>query len=284
MIIRINQVPVDFTLEKERTFSDVTEALRAWAEGQNIALLGILADGKALAPDDQTPLAALATLDVEAVPAGERDLARVAVIARYFALLAHEASAPKPDVLADLHREYPAVRSAVFPLLFPFAPRVTPALEVLDGPWDQQDIQQAAQRLAIEAEALRKELQSPSLALAETLEVLVVHVNSLEALPALFQKGLDKDALALIVGLFTVLEDLGRRVARFLGQEALPTDEWNQFSGELQPFLKEAAAALEAGDYILLTDLLEYEITPRLKTVRDLFPGVENLDPQPELL
>ncbi len=285
MTIRINQIAVDFTLEKERTFADLTTSLRAWANGQDLAVIGILADGKALGPDDATPLDEIRAVEVEAVPAGQRDLARVAVIARFFSLLAQGAQGGDQALVSELHQEFGSVRSALFPLLSPVAPRILGALEVLDGPWnDPAVLKQAAAKLAHEAEGLRRELQAPGAALSQSLDSLEFSLTSLEALAGLFQKGRDREGFDLILQLFTVLEDLGRQApqAALNAQDDLAS--WVRFHAELHPLLKEAEAALNTGDYVLLTDLLEYEVSPRLKTVRGLFSQTLQLDPANELL
>jgi len=285
MTIRINQIAVDFALERERTFADLTASLRAWANSQNLAVLGILADGKALGPDDQVSLADISEVDVEAVPVGERDLARVAVLARFFSLLAQGWERRDQTLISVLQQEFSSVREAVFPLLSPIAPRLLPPLKILDGPWtDSEALAQAALKVAREVENIRWELQNPVHALAATFDALEESLDHLDALAGLFQRGMDKDGLDLIVRLFTAYEDLGRRagLAR-RGKESMTT-EWAKFNTELQPFLQEAGGALEAGDYILLTDLLEYEVTPRLRSVRKLFPEVLNLDRVPDLL
>ena len=285
MTIRINQVSVEFTLEKERTFADLTASLRAWATVENLAVVGILADGRALGPDDQTPLAVIDGVEVETVPADGHDIARIDVIARFFSLLALGWQNRDQGLISELRKEFPSVKSALFPLLSPVAQRLEPWLGVLEAPWnDTEALERAARHVAQEAEALRREMQDPVAALAETLDTLEFSLVSLDAVSGLFQRGLDRDGLDLILRLFTVLEDLGRRAARARKGKAEGVTEWAQFNTELQPLLKDAAEALAADDYILLTDLLEYEISPRLQTVRALFPETANLDRVGELL
>ena len=279
MTIRINQIAVDFTLEKERTFADLTVALRAWALGQDLALLGILADGRALGPEDPTPLDSLGVVDVEAVPAGERDLARSAVLARYFSLLTQAFTSQDQALRAELQAEYPGVRAALFPLLDPFGSRIKSALEVLDGAWTASDALASSAALVAEAaEDRRHELQSPVQALAETLDRLDLCLDNLGDLGLVFQRGEDKTGFDRILELFTVLGDLGRRVL-FGPEDEASKSQWSTFVEELQPFLREAETALAGGDYILLTDLLEYEVCPRLREVRDRLPAFPNLDP-----
>lgn len=284
MTIRINQIAVDFTLEKEKNLADLTVALRAWATGQNLAILGILVDGKALGPDN-TPLDQFHTIDVEAVPTGERDLARVAVVTRFFSLLAHGWASNSQELIEELRVEYPSVRGAVLSLLETFGDRVRGPLATLDRPWtDAATLEAAALQISQEAESRRKELQSPSLALAQTLGTLDSMLSELTDLGLLFQQGRDKEAFNLILRLFTLVEDTNRRAELYLRDRGHQSLAWGTFHDELQPFLRETEGALSSADYILLTDLLEYEVLPRLVGLKTLFPEISNLDPVSGLL
>jgi hypothetical protein len=279
MTIRINQTPVEFTLEHEKTLADLTLSLRSWAESQNVAVVGILADGKALGPDDATPLASLGVVDVEAVPASEHDAARASVVSQYFDLVAQAWTDANTELVSELKREYQGVRSALFPLMAPLASRIDAALQVLDQPWSPASAT-AARLVADEAEARRFELRQPRQALAQTLENLEACLDTLTEVGVLFQKGQDKDAFSRILGLFLLVEEGERRA----GLQPGPNSAWEDFLAEFQPFLKEAEEALAAADFILLTDLLEYEVTPRLRTLKTLFPTLSKLDPAPDLL
>ena len=267
MTIRINQIAVDFTLEKEKTFADLTESLQEWAATQELAIMGVLADGKALEPQDNLPLSDVQLVEVEAVPTTERDLARMDVISQYFALLAQALERNDQAMIGELHRDYPSIREALILLASSMVRRWEANLAVLDGPWaDGQTLGEVCRNLANETGTLRWEWQQPEKALAVTLSNLSRGLDELENLAVLFQKGQDKDGFALILRLFTLLEDLGRRIPLAITKREERLD-WEGLSGELQPFLKEAEDALSSGDYILLTDLLEYEVTPRLRTI-----------------
>lgn len=282
MTIHINQIAVDFTLENERTLADLTSALRTWAHEQDLAILGILADGQALGADDPTPLDQIHQIDVEAVPVGERDLARVAVVAKFFALVAHAATHNDGPLLSELRQEYASVRGALFPLLSVVESRLRSALEVLDAPWtDTGQVQKAASRLAVESEGRRLELQAPKQALLKTVQALVDSAKVATEVGALFQQGRDHDGFERILALFNHWEDLARRTSA-AGVDEIP--RWQKFHRELQPFLQETEGALSSGDYVLLSDLLEYEILPRLFGLPDLFPEVSNLDPAESVL
>lgn len=278
MIVRINQTAVDFTLEHETTLAQFLASLGQWAAAEQLSIRGILVDGLSVDADER-PLTSVRTIDVETVPLSEEQRARADVIATYFDLVSQAARSSSPSLVDELHREYPSVRAALFPLLAPWEGRLTEALGRLDGPWTNSLLAEAADELSEAASARLKELQAPAEALAETLTSLEVRAASLNELGLLFQRGQDKDAFARILSLFTVVEDVERRAELYVKQNADVQSAWTDFSTEWQPFLKETEAALDAGDYILLTDLLEYEILPRLLSLRPLFPALPNLDP-----
>lgn len=259
MTILINQSAVDFTLEQETTYAALVTSLQTWAASQNLAILGILADGRALPPDDTLALSTIQLVEVEVVGAQDEDLSRIEVLERYFVLVAQGVAADDNALLSELRAEYAEVRKALFPLLEAWKERLEWALEVVDGNWDDLPaLGAAASAVVTSTGEARRELLDPAAALEETLEALDAALANLEDLGTLFHRGRDKDALEKILGLFTLLGDAGRRA---------PVG-WRAFFEELQPFLKETEQALALGDYILLADLLEYEVSPRIRDLK----------------
>lgn len=272
MIIRINETPVDFTLEHETTFADLHRSLTQWAANEQLELLSVLGDGKDLSPDDLAALDTLQTVEVEAVPVSEGTMARLAVIARFFALLAQS------DAAGELRAQYQGIRGVLPTLLAPVAHRLQDAFETLDKWTDEAPA--AASRIAMETAALHRELSDPKLALQEALSQLDDALPG-DELAGLFQKGQDKEGFGRILALFTAFEDLSRRADLALGAAKIESPAWTEFLDDLRPFLTEARDALEAADHILLTDLLEYEIVPRLTGVRSCFSILDPAYGQP---
>src|SRR6185369_15937253 len=128
MIIRINDTPVDFTLEHETTFADLRRSLVQWAETEKLELISVLGDGKDLSPDDPAALEKLSTVEVEAVPVAQGAMARLAVIAKFFTLVAHAEGAGD-----DLRAQYRGIRDVLPTLLSPVAHRLGDAFEAIDA-------------------------------------------------------------------------------------------------------------------------------------------------------
>lgn len=284
MNIRINQVSVDFALETETTLADLARSLGLWADSQNMSVFSILADGKAWAQEEEFPLSGIAEVEVEVVPAADRELARVEVVGEFFSLLEQGCVQGDSHLLSELRQEFGLVRPALFPLLDPIASRLNPDLTVLDGAWENLAvIGESARRIAASTTAFGRELKEPSEALYQTLDRLEASLDPLSDLGLLFQKGQDREGFELILNLFTWLEDLSRLAPLHFRTHGGEEPAWIQFHSDLQPVLQEAENALAAEDYILLTDLIEYELTPRLRSARSTL-STSVLDPAPGLL
>lgn len=269
MNIRINQVAVDFALETETTLAELSHSMSLWADSQNMAISSILADGRAIVQDEAVPLSGISEVEVEVVPVAERELVKVEVVGDFFSLLEQACSKGDSALLSELHREYLLVRPALFPLLDAVASRLNPDLAVLDGSWEQgTGIGEAARHIVAETKAFGRELREPTTALFETLDRLEASLGSLSDLGLFFQKGQDRDGFELILNLFTLLEDLSRLAPLHFRALGGQDNGWTEFHRDLQPVLQEAEGALAVEDYILLTDLIEYELTPRLRSAR----------------
>jgi hypothetical protein len=271
MTLCINQVPVDFTLENEATLAELETSLRSWARSQGLTILSFLADGRAQG-DEPRPLDGLSRVDVEVVPAEDELQARLEVLTQYLDLVARAAEVDQ-GTLTDLKAELGPVVQALENLGLEG--------EALKTAWPD------ARALASVAEDLGRRLRvlphPTSRDWVATLGRLEVAGPSLTELPDFFQKGRDQEAFDRILVIFTDLMRLGIEVESALSP-GVNRRGWDEFQSSLTPFLKEAEGAMETQDYVLLTDLLEYEIAPRISEIRPLLSSLINLDPRQDVL
>lgn len=271
MTLCINQVPVDFTLEAEATLADLEASLRSWAQTQGLSVLSLLADGRAT--PGAHPLEGVSRVDVEVVAAADEPQARLEVLAHFLDLV-DQAAATDPGALDGLRPELPPVIDALGAL----------GLEAshLEASWDRPEaLAKAARGLRTRLGALTP--GSGPAGVVVLLDGLEGAVAAFTELSGLFQKGRDREAFDRILAVFTDLMGLGVAVESVLanGENRGP---WDEFQGSLRPFLHEAEAAMEAQDFVLLTDLLEYEVGPRILELRPLLSTLFNLDPRQGVL
>jgi len=121
----------------------------------------------------------------------------------------------------------------------------------------------------LEDQVARKlgELEGPGVALGRLAEELEPCLERAADVSLLLQTGRDREAMELIVR-FT---ELSQALVRALASADLPTvdgREPREFFSELNRMLRELAQAFEARDTVLIGDLMEYEIAPRLRKLQ----------------
>ncbi|HEY9595857.1 MAG TPA: hypothetical protein VHE79_15365, partial [Spirochaetia bacterium] len=118
--------------------------------------------------------------------------------------------------------------------------------------WESRDIS-GIEWLAVEA-AL------PADALAGSRARLAACIKRLPEVSLLLQTGRDKEAMAIVVEFTDTFQSL-TDILPFLG----PDEERARVFAELTPPLRDLIAAFTNRDSVLIGDLLEYEVAPRLE-------------------
>ncbi|HUI69350.1 MAG TPA: hypothetical protein VL354_02445, partial [Spirochaetia bacterium] len=108
----------------------------------------------------------------------------------------------------------------------------------------------------------------PREAIARAMADLRARVEKLPEVSVLLQTGKDKQAMDTIIG-FTDSVQAVLALVPFLA----PDPERGRMIAELTPILRDLVAAFDAKDSVLIGDLLEYEVAPR---VTRLIPFLES--------
>ena len=129
--------------------------------------------------------------------------------------------------------------------------------------WPPARLQEAAAVIAELRELLARRLADAS-APGEALKRCAAQIReSMAKLPEvsiLLQTGKDKAAMEIVIGFADVVQSL-LGLLPFLPRTRIAESS----SGELTPFLRDLVSAFDAKDSVLIGDLLEYEITPRIE-------------------
>ena len=105
----------------------------------------------------------------------------------------------------------------------------------------------------------------PREALARRMSDLRARVAQLPEVSVLLQTGKDKAAMEIVIGFTDTVQSLLALVP-FLPPDA----ERGRTVAELTPVLRDLVAAFDAKDSVLIGDLLEYEIAPRVERLMPL--------------
>jgi hypothetical protein len=274
MKLVINQNPVEMTLEDERTVRDLLDSLEKWAHQQGQVVIGALVDGRvATAESEAIGLDRVGLVELETVAQDKQLGARLGIVAEYLILASRAVSTANIPLLNDLHSEFGPIRESLNGLgLWNAAERAD-----LEKPWNTETVKNVLQRLSARVLERQEMLVAPRLPLSRTLGVLATQLQGLDTLPLLWQRGQDKLAVEKVLGLVTVLEELDR-IAPLALESAGNSFSWIDFRNSVQPFLAEVRQALETEDFVLVCDLIEYELAPRLQACHDTLSPDFSLD------
>lgn len=283
MEIQVNDQPVDFTLEGEHTLGEVVQGLERWLEGSPLVLYSVLHGGRELLnlPPEQwaaTPQAEIGRLEVtvkhneELIRANLKTAAEFLAMAQTFTAgpetdpaLARELRSGLPHLAESLRRHFPAPE--VEQGLAGLAARLS---EAPPGAPSEESRRETGLRLASlqNRVALRlEELEDPQRALRRLAADLAPCIEQAAEVSLLLQTGRDREAMAAIMRLSELTQAMVRllEAAKLSAIDGRPPRD---YFGELNRILKELIEAFEAKDSVLIGDLMEYEIAPRLRKLQ----------------
>jgi hypothetical protein len=264
MDITINGNPADITLEKERTLGELLLGIENWLSGSGHSLSGLQVDGEVIKADSVADAFRwdLEKIETIAIKTSTRsELLAEALAAAKAALKTYG------EVVFDeqnrVREHWEKSPSGLF--LSEKAPELYNGMvETLQG---EGLSPQKMERLIDER---LEELENPQEELVTMAETVTGIVKRLEDLPLDIQTGRDQQA-AETVSLFSGITEKLYRLIFLLYQRGVLTDAVTvadlsiyAFIEEFTTALKELLAAYEGKDAVLVGDLAEYELAPRL--------------------
>jgi hypothetical protein len=264
MEILINGSPADITLETEKTIGDILSGLDQWLEGNGGRLSGILIDGKKIEPDGLgeafgRSLGGIGSLDFTVSSWGE--LAAEALLSLEAICGAWEGLSF--DSRGEARERWEGSAAAAFlaseiPDMYDFAARSLAGEGLSPG------------NLRLLVTERLQELENPGEEINRTEGLVSAVAGRLEDLPLDIQTGKDGRAAETMQLFSRIAEKLFRFLfilkVSGLPPETLVIDGRNvkDFISEFNSALKELNAAYENRDAVLIGDLAEYELAPRL--------------------
>lgn len=275
MNIRINGVPISFELEQEKTAGEVYDGVIAWLQSAGHRLEALRLNDEKIDDFDGawrgTPVEEIADFDFDARSLREQQIEDLETIIHYTELLERvmrEGSAEQRDAVLD---ELPHVAGGIA--------RTTPDLAGLldeplrDGDHHDETVRERAARRAGEIRLIldgrQRELLDPVHEMRSTLDALDAILPTFEEIPGEIQSG-DRSGAMDTVARFTELAARELRILPLI-VETHPAIENESIDGvtlsESIPGMNELFSELESAftnsDFVLIGDLLEYELLPR---------------------
>jgi hypothetical protein len=276
--IRINDQPLAFRLENERTLGEVLRGLEQWLAGSELVLCEARCAGRDLlaSPAEEwsaTPPGEVQRLELTVRHAWELRRENLRTLQEFLKAARDFAAGPAAPVAEELLRGYPLFleslrrhSEAEIGGSFPIGAGLAPELCRLDA--------QARAALASAASSLQEligrrlaEAEDPRSALARLSSELEATAAGISEVSVLLATGRDRQAMEAVVR----FSELCQRLLVLLGRLGVPAvggREPAEFFAGLNGVLQELITAFQAHDTVLIGDLLEYEIAPRLRQLR----------------
>lgn len=274
MTICVNGEEIDFKLETEKTAGEVMAGLSDWLENSGLLLGGIRLDGNIVGLGDQmwrsTPVSDIRFVEIEAITVRAGRIRQLETARDYLALLKVSVDECNEEVLTDLAENYQDLYVMLPNILDEgLNPVVVPNLEKVfkecgfpppEGSkiQDPKKLSEEAARMADLMENRLREARDPERESAAAAAALASIAITLDDVAVNLQTGKDRKAIDTIIRMTEMLQKLMRSLYWAGGNNAVEVAE------DMNGILSELEEGLRAGDTVLIGDLLEYEIKPRL--------------------
>jgi len=280
--IQINDQNLDFTIEQNETLGEVVKDIEAWLDGTDLVLYSVKHGDRELLsiPYEQwgpTPHSEVETLEVRVKHARELAGLNLQTILEYLDMLKRSVTASDGNRLGELMSGFPALIESL-QKHFPNDPLLQ-SLGSLFGAgeakqvlaWSEEKRHQAFELVDLihaRVSFRLQELQDPKAALKTLSGALAVCIEDVSEISILLQTGRDRQAMDTIVRFSDLSQSLVRLVASIFPENS--NKDLESFYHELNGVLSELLEAFDAKDSVLIGDLMEYEIAPRLERLRSI--------------
>jgi len=291
MKLLINNQNVNFTLENEKNLGDVVAGINKWLKGSGFNITDLRIDDEPLNLEEKETwqgrsIDSIDTLYVNVKHITELRIANLETVLQYLNLLKKAIQDENRALYSELVPGFPFmleslknnflietnnVESDTFPgneILHPIPIEKINQLE-------EQEKSEYLKRIKIIEESLVtaiRDIENPKESLNTLTEELKKASEGISEVSILLQTGRDREAMGNIIKfsnltgrLFRILSSLSSSGVVNINELKIGNKSSKEFYEELNSNLKELIEAFKTNDSVLIGDLLEYEIAPRIE-------------------
>ncbi len=276
MEIKIDKEPINYSLDNETTLGEVVHGIEDWLDNAGMLIGAMRIDDKELPVQEREqwqslPLESITELDVETVMLYEAIYEELQIVRLYVQNLSEAVLANDTHKIRELKNDFSIVGDYLEKLLR------TNNTDRIEGLLEKED-EQARKTVIQFLDSIRllineriREIEEPREELQRLTALLEKTNNDLREVSLLLQTGKDKEAMDLVIT-FTELSQKLLRILQ-LGNQLQVIDsasltvngtDINGFYTELNSFFTELQEAFESKDSVLIGDIFEYEVAPRI--------------------
>jgi len=301
--IFINGESLNFTLEDEKQLGEVYDNVHNWLSDQGFLVMKAEEENRDLTAEEanrwrEKPLSEVISVEFEVKSITDMSFEILQPLHQYLLLLVKGIEQRNFEVLSDLADDFKTIETRLNQL-FSSAPEKGKNSDILlfrsciqesgifEGEIKNKDAFDASLNLtrgflSLVEERIR-EITAPREEFLNTIEELAKSIEPINEIPVLLQTGKDREAMRTVIQFTELSQKLIRlfpilKVSEgFDMQQKLSSGEsLEEFYEDLKSILLEVNEAFIAKDSVLIGDLLEYEVSPRLEnlvTITDSLKG-----------
>jgi hypothetical protein len=288
MIITINGNPVSFQLEQERTVGDVLMSIDSWLDGQGLIMTKVDVDGQCVSEDigpvNGKEIVSVGTLDIGAERVSRFRRQALSQSSDWLDGIARWTAGSAEESVGALKTEGDLIISTNSGFLNPeesslleFARTALSAASDTSEVGERAGLSSEISRIAALLSERLAELDDPRGQVLKASRELNAERESFLNIPVYLQTGREKEAMSA-VSRFTDLFSKTLRMIPALNESGIDTlslkigdQSSTDFFNKLNETLIELMDAFSRKDTVLIGDLSEYEILPRLETMYSAF-------------
>ncbi len=300
MEITLNSKPFDVTIENEKNLGELFIGISEWLNKSGYEISELIQDGKRLQLNNdkwQTNLLkSINNLDIITIPGSTRYIMDLHTIYQSISLLFNALVKDNKPLIDDLISELPYIADALDlflskkdVLLFGKEKLTSLISNYISNRENNSNIKilvlEHLEELLKVLKTRIKEVTSPYPELKETTKKLKNLIPVISDVALMLQTGNDKKAMDSVLKFINLSEKL-IRIFPFLVEQgytdirkqSIENINFNDFYKDLNNILSELVEAFDINDSILIGDLMEYEIVPKIDKLFEYIELVKKVD------
>jgi hypothetical protein len=291
--ILINEEKVDYTLENEKNLGEVITSLENWLQNSGFIITSIKRDTLELLTDKRSDWETTAIADIEklaltAKTVNELHISTCENVIAFLSLLKRAVEQADHGLLSELSTGFPFVVESLR-LVFSNNRLIPIANEIRDfealkpllsleglSPENAKSETETIERLYDKVTILIYELKYPSDALKNITSDLKASIKDISDVSILLQTGKDRKAFDSIIHFSELFQSFLRVFTYLKSIKKLELSSYkigdislDEYYNNLNGILEELHNAFTINDFVLIGDLLEYEIAPKTTVLID---------------
>lgn len=306
MEIRLNRETLDVTLEKEQVLADVIDELFRLIQEAGFHIIKIEHNGKELSKAEKDswgrlPVADIGTIEVSTGTPRELLFEHLDTVRQFLSTVKMAYEKKNTTLLADLAKDYPSVRNSIDSLISSNRkiPTDRPLADLIDDQvtayrvFSPEPVYENSGGFSARIESVMavlsermREVSAPAEELKKTAEALKAGLSNISDVSVLLQTGKDREAMGSVLTFIELVSKIIRLYPLLLDESGPALDTmsvgdsgFKDFFIDFNKTLNELIEAFTVNDSVLIGDLLEYEVVPRLEK---LLPSLKVLSTREE--